>query len=215
MFDSVALAARGFPAIPSRPDTSDPDTAIVFGLIARIREVTRDALTDAHNVSLDVELSPQGVRMKQQRIAERAVTMVQDLAMAEASRAAMAARLAAAPIPTLDSVSPALFAPILAVLQNLDAVERMVKVREWARAGELDAAVILANLPAPLALVTKAEAAELRAELRTLVSRPEAAKAGAMQDAIEKLDAAGRAAIGIIRDTAGMKVEGVPFKVPA
>lgn len=212
--DELALTARGFPATPARP-ANDPDATVVIGLIGRIREVTRDALADMHAVSLDVELSPKGVQAKQVRIAERAVSLVGELAAAEASRAALQKRLDAAPVPGLDTIPSALFAPMLAVLQAMDPLERGVQVRQWMRDGDTTAAALLVNLPPALALVSKAEAAELKAELRTAANGPEAARAAVLQDAIRKLDDAAKAATGIIRDTAGMKVEGVPFKVPA
>lgn len=190
MFDAVKWMSLGGASAPVfRYAPTDADARLVAAIHPLIRARVERAANEICALEADMTLSTIGRAMRAETLARDALEDVNDMSAMEASRKALQARLDAAPVPSLDSIPTPLVAPLIAALSAIDPAMRAPQAREWLlENGDTNAAVVLVNLPAPLALVTDAERDELRETLRVNLNAPASRRAADLSQVIEAVD---------------------------
>jgi hypothetical protein len=213
-FDALTWTAYAGPDPVMPQGERDADVAAAAALRDVIKQIVVDYLGKIATVQSNADLSEAGRHRQAGEVGREAIAKVMFAAEAPNSRRIMADRLAASPPPNGADV-PSYLAPILhAKLEAMDALLRANFARECLAKKDPNAAIWLASLPASIALVSEAEAADLAHAVKVAADPRGASAAARMVMALRSVDDAARGAIRLIKEAASLPlVEGGPVNV--
>lgn len=212
IFDSTQwIAAAGHDPVLS--DTNDLDVAAVIQARADMKALTFATGRAIYEALRDVRLSELGQTQAAQKAATEAATTLRAMGQLGASRKELDRRLAASPVPSLDTIPGAMLPMLHAALVALDPLERPQKVLDWLAEGESAPAILVTHASGPLALVDKTNRQRVADALRRHGNGHAAASAAALAAAIDSAERAAKAAAGLVEAAAGIKHNPQPYRV--